>query len=200
WVDYRLPSDFGLISEQAQASDRQPITFPPIILRFAVDAENGVLPPITKAVAVAETMRRTAIKRDSNASGKPASKLLAGKKGDGAERREGHDHPFFLPLDLEGRGVIDAVDVWLPKGCTHEEFRALTGISKIWENVILDGEFALTYLGQVEPMRSSRWYTVTPLVLDRFPKRRGPGGSVVIDGPEEQISRALEQRGFGKAL
>jgi CRISPR-associated protein Csb2 len=170
-----------------------------MILRFAIDAENGVLPPLTKAVVVADTMRKAAIKRYSTISGNAASELLAGKQSDGEKRREAHDHPFFLPLDLNDQGFINALDVWLPTGCTYDEFRSLTGVTRIWENSILDGTFAVTYLGRVEPEKSTRWSTATPIILDRFPKRRGAEGSVIIDTPEEQIARALERRGLGSA-
>jgi CRISPR-associated protein Csb2 len=199
WVEYRLPPDFGWAPEQALQRELEMPVFPATTLRFALDAENGVLPPITDAVTVAEKMRQAAIKRSSSRDGAPASKRLAGKDEDGSNRREGHDHPFFLPLDLRDRGVVDAVDVWLPSGCTHDEFRALAGIQAIWDPVILEGRFAITYLGRVEPPAGTQWTTATPIVLDRFPKRRGPGGSVVVDAPEEQIACALERRGFPPA-
>ncbi len=200
WVDYRLPADFGLIPEQALLRDKEQISFPPTVLRFVLDAESGVLPPLTKTIVVAEKMRQAVIKQYSNLTGNPASQRLAGKHADGSARREAHDHPFFLPLDLAGNGFIDALDVWLPAGCTHAEFRAITVVSRIWDDTVLNGAFAVTYLGRVETPTSSRWSTITPLVLDRFPKRRGPNGSVVVDGPKEQIGRALERRGLGSAL
>jgi len=199
WVEYRLPPDFGWAPEQALRRALELPVFPPTMLRFAVDAESGVLPPITDAVTVAEKMRQAAIKRHSDANGAPASQRLAGKHDDGSNRREGHDHPFFLPLDLRDRGVVDAIDVWLPNGCTHDEFRALAGVTAIWDPAVLEGRFAVTYLGRVEPVTSAQWTTVTPIVLDRFPKRRGPGGSVVVDAPEEQVARALERRGLPSA-
>ncbi|MGH7745849.1 MAG: type I-G CRISPR-associated protein Csb2, partial [Candidatus Dormibacteria bacterium] len=106
WVEYRLPLNFGLVTEQALEREREPRVFQPSILRFAVDAENGVLPSVTKTVAVAETMRKAAISKNSKLTGGPASARLAGKRPDGTDRREGHDHPFFLPLDLQGRGFV----------------------------------------------------------------------------------------------
>ena len=199
WVEYRMPLDFGWVPEQALARDIRAAVIPPTVLRFAVDPENGVLPRITYAVPFAEKMRHAALKRHSAINGAPASKRLAGKQADGRDRREGHDHPFFLPLDRSGRGVIDAVDVWLPKGCTADEFRALSGISRIWDPVILEGAFAITYIGQVTRDAATEWRTVTPVILDRFPKRRGPGGSVLVDAPEEQLRRALETRGLVSA-
>jgi CRISPR-associated protein Csb2 len=196
WIEYRMPLDFGWATEQArQRAADQPV-FPTTILRFALDAESGVLPSITDAVTVAEKMRQAAIKRHSVASGCPASKRLAGKRQDGSEHRQGHDHPFFLPLDLRDRGVVDGVDVWLPAGCTHDEFRAISGIPAIWDNVVLAGDFPVTYLGQVKRPTGIEWTTSTPVVLDRFPKRRGSGGSTVIDSPEEQLRRALTERGL----
>ncbi|MBC5800652.1 MAG: type I-U CRISPR-associated protein Cas5/Cas6 [Candidatus Eremiobacteraeota bacterium] len=194
WIEYRLPPDFGWAGEQALQRDSHHSVFPPTILRFAIDPETGVLPPITNGITVAEKMRQAAIKRHSAVSGSPASKRLAGKCEDGSDRREGHDHPFFLPLDLRDRGVVDGLDVWLPAGCTHDEFRALTSISDIWDNVILAGRLAVTYLGRVEPVCASQWSTVTPVILDRFPKRRGAGGAVLVDAPAEQLRRALERR------
>ncbi|MGP6188503.1 MAG: type I-U CRISPR-associated protein Csb2 [Vulcanimicrobiaceae bacterium] len=199
WVEYRLPPDFGWASERASQRDVQRPAFGPTMLRFAIDAENGVLPPITDAVTVAEKIRQAAIKQYSRLNGTPASRLLAGKSEDGSNRREGHDHPFFLPLDFRDRGVVDGLDVWLPAGCTHDEFRALTSIDDIWDRVILEGRFAVTYLGRVEPATGTHWATATPVVLDRFPKRRGPGGSVVVDSAEEQLQRALERRGLRPA-
>jgi CRISPR-associated protein Csb2 len=196
WVEYRMPLDFGWVAEQALQRDVRPTVFPTTILRFALDAENGVLPPITNAVTVAEKVRQAALRRHSEASGSPASKRLAGKQCDGSDRREGHDHPFFLPLDLAERGFVDGIDEWLPEGCTHDEFRALSGITEIWDNVILDGSFPVTYLGQVERATGIEWRTATPVVLDRFPKRRGAGGTVMVDGPEEQLRRSLAVRGF----
>lgn len=199
WIDYRLPPDFGWAGEQALQRDSHRSVFPPTILRFAIDAESGVLPSITEGVTVAEKMRQAAIKRHSAASGSPASKRLAGKCEDGSDRREGHDHPFFLPLDLRNRGVVDGLDVWLPAGCTHDEFRALTSIADIWDNGILTGRFGVTYLGLVDPVIASRWSTVTPVILDRFPKRRGAGGSVLVDAPSEQIRRALVRQNLSAA-
>jgi CRISPR-associated protein Csb2 len=200
WVDYRMPLDFGWVTEQATARDIRKAVIAPTVLRFAVDPESGVLPRITDAVTIAEKMRQAALKRHSAINGAPASKRLAGKKGDGSERREGHDHPFYLPLDRLGRGVVDAVDIWLPHGCTADEFRALSGISRIWDPVVLEGAFAITYLGQVMPEAGTEWSTVTPVVLDRFPKRRGPAGSVILDAPEEQLRRALKAHGLGEAV
>ena len=199
WVEYRLPPDFGWVPEQALQRELERLAFSPTTLRFALDLEDGVLPSITDAATVAEKMRQAAIKRSSSRDGASASKRLAGKHEDGGNRREGHDHPYFL-LDLRDRGVVDAVNVWLPNGCTHDEFRALVAIQAIWDPVILEGRFAITYLGLIEPATGSQWTTtVTPVVLDRFPKRRGPGGSVLVDAPEEQIARALERRGFPAA-
>jgi CRISPR-associated protein Csb2 len=198
WVEYRLPFELKSL-EQASKRDLHKDTFPPTILRFAIDSENGVLPPLTKAVIVADAMRKAALSQYSKMSGNTASELLAGKQADGGKRREAHDHPFFLPLDLNNQGFIDAIDVWLPSGCTYDEFRALTSIPKIWENIVLDGTFAVTYLGRVEPERSIRWSTATPIILDRFPKYRKADGSIISDAPEVQIARALERRGLGSA-
>ncbi|MGH7706946.1 MAG: type I-G CRISPR-associated protein Csb2 [Vulcanimicrobiaceae bacterium] len=199
WVEYQLPPDFGLVTEQVIERERERPAFPPTIFRFAVDAENGVLPSVTKTVAVAETMRKAAISKNSKLTGGPASKRLAGKQSDGADRREGHDHPFFLPLDIRGRGFVDAVDVWFPGGCTHDEFRAVTSIRDIWDPVILEARYAMTYLGRVEPPTATRWFTATPIILDRHPKMRGPGRSVLVDGPEDQLRRALDRRNLGCA-
>jgi hypothetical protein len=117
-----MPLDFGWVAEQALQRDIRRSVIPPIVMRFAVHPEHGVLPSITNAVIVAEKVRQAVLKRHSDMNGTPASKRLAGKQHDGSERREGHDHPFFLPLDRRNRGVVDAVDIWLPAGCTQDEF------------------------------------------------------------------------------
>jgi CRISPR-associated protein Csb2 len=196
WVEYRMPLDFGWVAEQALQRDMRRPVIPPIVMRFALHPEDGAPPSITNAVIVAEKVRQAVLKRHSDMNGTPASKRLAGKQHDGRDRREGHDHPFFLPLDRANRGVVDAVDIWLPAGCTQDEFLALSGIARLWDPAILQGAFAITYVGQVEREAGNVWRTATPVILDRFPKRRGPGGSVVVDAPEEQLRRALAMRGF----
>ncbi len=196
WVEYRLPDDYLMVREQYEAREREQPAFGPVILRFTVEGTvSSVLPPVTQAVSIAEVMRRAAMSRYSDKNGGTVSTRLAGKSSEGSAKREGHDHPFYLPADSHGSGRVDRIDVWLPEGCTYDEYRALTSIPKLYDRFSFDGELALTFLGSVEPPRARVWTTATPVVLDRFPKVRGSNGSRrVVDAPDEQLRAMVARR------
>ena len=196
WVEYRLPEDYLLVREQYEAHERQEAVLGPTILRFTLErTASSVLPAITQAVSMAEVMRHAAMARYSRTNGVSATTRLAGKNDEGSAKREGHDHPFYLPADSHGSGRVDRIDVWFPQGCTHAEYRAVASIPALRDRFAFDGELALTFLGSVEPPRGRVWTTATPLVLDRFPKVRGTNGSRhVVDAPVEQLRAMIERR------
>lgn len=196
WVEYRLPGDYLLVREQHEAREREEVSFGPTILRFTVErTTSSVLPSITQAVSVAEVMRRAAMAHYSDMNGGTATTRIAGKSEDGSAKREGHDHPFYLPIDSNGDGGIGGIDVWFPQGCTHAEYRAVTSIEALRDRFAFDGELALTFLGSVEVLRARVWTTATPVVLERFPKLRGTNGSRrVVDAPDEQLRAMIERR------
>lgn len=196
WVEYRLPEDYLLVREQYEAHERQEAVLGPTILRFTLErTASSVLPSITQAVSIAEVMRHAAMARYSRTNGVSATTRLAGKNDEGSGKREGHDHPFYLPTDSLGSGRVDRIDVWFPQGCTHAEYRAVASIEVLKDRFAFDGELALTFLGSVEPPRGCVWTTATPLVLDRFPKVRGTNGSQhLVDAPAEQIRAMIERR------
>jgi len=191
--NYRFPPDAGLVPGPRTA-DEDATTMPRTTLRFKVSSERGGSLPLTKALGFAEAMRGATLARYSRLQGRPASKRLAGKDGDGS-MGTGHGHPYFLPADSNGSGRIDIIDVHLPQGCTHAEFLALTGISSVYDNVSFSGRFDVRFIGFGALVSSRRWVTATPVVLDRFPKRRGPGKSIEVDGAAEQISLGLRRQG-----
>jgi len=196
WLEYRLPHDLLLVREQYDAREREAVAFGPTIMRFAVErTASSILPPITDAVSVAEVMRRAAMARYSAVNGGAATTRLAGKSEDGSAKREGHDHPFYLPADSSGSGKIDTLYVWFPRGCTHAEYRAVASIDVLKDRFAFDGQLAVTFISNVQPPRGREWSTATPVVLDRFPKVRGTDGSRrVVDSPEHQLRVMIERR------
>jgi CRISPR-associated protein Csb2 len=194
WAEYRLPPGHLQVLAQASQQSREAALMPPSILSFRVERLSGVLPPITQAVVVAEIMRRAVINRYSLINSKPATLRLAAKAEDGEGAATGHEHPYYLPIDSAGQGVVDRLDVWFPKGCDQEEYRAVASVSELRDRFLLEEPLALTFLGTSEPVESATWTTATPVVLDRFPKVRGPNRSRVIDAPIDQVRAMLERR------
>jgi CRISPR-associated protein Csb2 len=132
--------------------------------------------------------RAAAIRWLSDREGEPATHRLAGKAEDGS-KREGHDHPYFLPFDSEGRGEIDGIKVWFPQGCTHAEYMAVSSVPELREHVVCRDNFPLTFVGTIERTCASVWRSATPIVLERFPKMRGVNGSRrIVDAPGEQVA------------
>jgi len=194
-VDYQLPPLFGFAAEQSAAQELEPPVHSQVTFRFHVRARLGSLPPITETLSFAESMRGAVLSRYSNLHGRPAPKRLVGKKENGAFR-EGHDHPFYLPLDLGNGGFIDAIEVLLPRGCTHDEYLAISRVSRVYDDRRLHGSFELEFAGPQDQRRSGSWSTATPIVLERFAKTRGPAKATVLDSARAEIHRALERRGL----
>lgn len=167
----------------------------PVMLRFTVTPDRCDPQPIIKAIAFAEAFRGAVLANYTQTFHVLAPQRLAGKNPDGSMRR-GWDHPSYLALDLSGRGVIDAIDVFLPCGYSAAEYKAITSASYVYDMHRFQGRYAVAFVGIAPSPFGQRWETETPIVLDRFPKHRGPGKSVTIDGPEEQIRSALFRLGF----
>lgn len=192
WVEYRLPPDFLMVREQYDRLERTRPVFGPTLLRLALErGTRSPKPSIKDAVVLSDVFRAAAISQISRREGEPATHRLAGKASDGS-KREGHDHPYFLPFDSEGRGEIDGIDVWFPHGCTQAEFLAITTVTELREHAVYDDNYPLTFIGKIERPRSTVWRSATPIVLERFPKLRGTNGSRrVVDAPEEQIAEMV---------
>lgn len=195
WAEYRLPPDFLMVREQYERAERSQAVLGPALMRFALErGTHSPKPSMRDAVVFGELLRAAAIKQFSQKNGEPAPYRLAGKAEDGAPRA-GHDHPYFLAFDEEGRGEIDGIDVWFPEGCTHAEYRAVTSVQLLCERVIYDDDYPLTFIGPVQPGRSAVWQSATPIVLERFPKVRGTNGSRrIADAPAEQIAEMIRRR------
>jgi CRISPR-associated protein Csb2 len=185
WVEYRFPPTYGL-AMPAGRDDGVREGFGPCILRFALQGEEvDLLPSRYDTVAVAEAMRGAVMKAYSSRQGEATTPNLAGKSIDG-NKGEGHAHVYYLPRDTKQSGNIDTIDLWFPSECRHEEYRAATCVTKLYDPWVLQAGYAVTFLGIAEVEKSSVWQTETPLVADRFPKH---GDSI-----EDQIRRALERR------
>ena len=193
-VAYHLPQTFLLPGEQYWRRERLEPTIGSVCLRYALGrTKGGVLPSVCDAVVIAECLRAAVIERYSRITGEPATLRLAGKAEDSSPN-QGHDHPYFLPTDTKGRGEIDAIDVWFPAGCTHEEYRAVASLTQLYERFLYHGDFKLTFVGEVGRGSGRCWATDTPVVLDRFPKLRGPAGAKrEVDAPAEQIAAMAER-------
>jgi hypothetical protein len=193
WVTYVLPPDLLMVREQYEDRERQPLTFAPICLRFQVQPQGPCTRlPISKTILIAEVMRRAVMSRYSALYGGPVTTRLAGKKQNGKGKREGHDHPFFLPIASKDPAVIDLIDVWFPSGCTHAEYRSVVTITTLRERSLWNGRLMLRYIGHSEYPASTHWVTSTPIILERFPKMRGrKGNRWLSDAPAEQVQRML---------
>lgn len=195
WVEYRLPPDFLMVREQYERVERTRLDFGPTCLRFVLEhGEHTPKPSVRDAVLFGELFRAAGIKMYSRRTGEPASLRLAGKSEFGT-KREGHDHPYFLPFDSEGRGEIDGIDIWFPAGCTQQEYLAVTSISMLCERVIYSDDFPVTFIDRVDRPAATVWRSATPIILDRFPKVRGLNDSRrIVDSPAEQIETMLERQ------
>jgi len=184
----------------------------PTVARFAV--AGTVRPRLTECIYVAETMRQALM------SWSHAAPVFAGKDAEGVPL-QGHQHAYILPADDDDDGRIDHITVYCREGFDAEAQQALAGVSRLWQSSGRpDLQLVLTGLGEPEAygghepgagqtpqLATSRvWVSRTPFVLTRHPKLRKNGSPRLrsdgtwIDGPQDQLSRALRQQGYPEPL
>ena len=174
------------------------------VVRFAMD--RNPLPMAFDTLRWAELARRSAMSRYGRQNGNGTSEKLSGKDSSG-KPLSGHQHALYLPTDENGDGRLDHLTVWTPGGLDEKEFRAIVSVDAL--NLGGGREpVRLAYLahGKADDFRgvsdlfgeSRRWRSLTPYVLPRHVKFRGPkdddGRKRMVDGPEEQIRREISLR------
>lgn len=145
----------------------------PEVALFALDAP--VRPSTLDTVWVADVMRRAALR----SHGDPSS-VLAGKDAAGTPLL-GHTHAHYLPLDVDGDGLLDSLAVWAPGGLDASALDALSAIRRLWSNVpgFRPVRLRLTATGDAShvlpslstPNGASTWKSVTPFAPYRHRKR-----------------------------
>ena len=169
------------------------------VVRFAMD--GNPLPMAFDTLRWGELARKAAMSKYYGRSEK-----LSGKDASGKPLR-GHQHAFYLPTDENGDGRLDHLTIWTPGGLGERNFRAIASV----EELNLGGgrnPVRLAYQAHgcpsafegVSPLfeKSKFWRSLTPYVLPRHVKFRGPrdgsGRKRMVEGPEEQIRREVSLR------
>jgi len=171
------------------------------VVRFAM---AGNPPPIASdALRWGELARMCAMAQYGRRNGEEKSEMLSGKDAAG-EPLKGHYHAFYVPTDEDGDGRLDHLTVWTPGGLDEREFRAVVSVNTLNPagrrepvQLVYQAHGKEKDFAAVSPLfgGSRHWRTLTPYVLTRHVKFRGPKGSKrMVDGPKEQIRRELSLR------
>lgn len=168
------------------------------VVRFAM--AGNPLPIATDTLRWGELARTSAMAQYGRRNGEESSEMLSGK-GAAGKPLKGHRHAFYVPTDEDEDGRLDHLTVWTPGGLNEREFRAVVSVNTLnpsgrREKVQLvyqahgkEGDFAAVSLVFG---RSRHWRSLTPYVLTRHVKFRGPKGAKrMVDSPEEQIRREI---------
>ncbi|MDE0075950.1 MAG: type I-U CRISPR-associated protein Csb2 [Caldilineaceae bacterium] len=168
------------------------------VVRFAM--AGNPRPIASDALRWGELARICAMAQYGRRNGEAKSEMLSGKDAAG-EPLKGHRHAFYVPTDEDGDGRLDHLTVWTPGGLNEREFSAVVSVNTL--NPVGRREpVQLVYqahgkekdFAAVSPLfdGSRHWRSLTPYVLTRHVKFRGPKGAKrMVDGPEEQIRREL---------
>ncbi len=173
------------------------------VVRFALAGK--VLPMAFDTLRWGEVARDAAMSHYGGRNNKTAkSPTLSGRDKESGKPLEGHRHAFYLPADENGDDRLDHLTVWAPDGLTTQEFEALVSMQELNRG---GGREPLQLVYQahgkerdftgVSPIfgESKRWRSITPYVLPRHTKFRGPKDDIrMVDGPIEQIERELAIR------
>ena len=176
----------------------------PEVVRFTLASRP--LPRVGDTLRWGDVARRAAMARYGRWNAGGVSPALSGKDPDGQPLR-GHRHTFYLPTDEDGDGRLDHLTILSPGGLSADEFDAVTSIDALHPGGSRPSvRIYVEAQGCVEDFRSrapifgvsSRWRSLTPFVLPRHVKFRGPrddrGRRSMVDSPEEQVRREVSLR------
>ena len=197
-----------------------PALAPPIFdrrLTLAIfELTDSGRPHIVLALPFAEQVRRALIRNRVDTS---HSEAITGKTADGVPL-EGHEHAHYFAADEDGDGRLDHVTVYCPRGFDQADVEALGSLRTIYRRGNApDVRMILIGLGTIKSLvasaqqpheytasmtrplpqavlTSSRWRSVTPFSLPRFPNRGGGKPPRPRDLPEAQLTQELIVRGF----
>ena len=190
-------ADIPLSNKSASASATE-------VVRFALVSQP--LPRVGDTLWWGDVARRAAMSRYGRRNAGGVSPALSGKDPAG-KPMQGHRHPFYLPIDEDGDGRLDQLTILTPGGLSAEEFDAITSIDALHPGgsrrsvrICVEGQGCVADFRSSVPIFgvSSRWRSLTPFVLPRHVKFRGPrddrGFRRMVDGPEDQIAREYSAR------
>ena len=174
------------------------------VVRLALSA--GPLPPVGDTLRWGDVARRAAMSRYGRLNGGRTSAALSGKDPGGRPLR-GHRHTFYLPTDEDGDGRLDHITLVTPGGLDAVEVTAVASMDALSlggmrrsVHVSVEGIGTVGDFRDVLPIFgvSSSWRSLTPYVLPRHVKFRGPrdanGWRRMVDGPEDQVAREVAAR------
>jgi len=174
------------------------------VVRLALSGR--LLPAVSDTLRWGDVARRAAMSRYGRLNSRRASPALSGKSHDGQPLR-GHRHTFYLPTDEDGDGYLDHITLVMPGGLDAAELAAVASIDalslggmRLAVRVSIEGIGAANDFRDVLPIFgvSSKWRSLTPYVLPRHVKFRGPrdagGLRRMVDGPEDQVAQEVSTR------
>ena len=171
------------------------------VVRFAM--AGNPLPSASDTLRWGELARKCAMAKYGRQNGKGKSEKLSGKDASG-KPLQGHCHAFYVPTDEDGDGRLDHLTVWVPGGLDEGEFKALVSVNMLNPGgqrepvqLVYQAHGTEEDFASVSPLFSSskRWRSLTPYVLTRHVKFRGPKDQKrMVDSPEDQIRRELSLR------
>ena len=204
WMIYARTSEcLGTVQDIDHAGSRpDPVI---TVVRFVLT--GSMLPEVTEALRWGDLARRSVMAQYGRQNEGRSTSTLSGKDASG-NPLQGHRHAFYMPIDEDGDGLLDHLTIWAPSGFSAPELQAVEGVRLLNPGrghhpirLELLGHGQVADFGSVFPWlfgESRRWRSLTPYVLTRHIKYRGPkdelGHRRIVDGPEEQIEREANLR------
>lgn len=204
WMIYaRTPECLGTVQGIDHVSARpEPVV---AVVRFVL---TGSMPPeVTETLRWGDLARRSVMAQYGRQNEGRSTPTLSGKDASG-KPLQGHQHAFYMLIDEDGDGLLDHLTIWAPIGFSARELRAVEGVQSLNPGggrhpIRLDplGHGTVADFASVCPWlfgESRHWHSLTPYVLTRHVKYRGPrdelGRRRIVDSPEEQMLREVSLR------
>ncbi|HOE66824.1 MAG TPA: type I-U CRISPR-associated protein Csb2 [Candidatus Hydrogenedentes bacterium] len=190
---------------------------PPVeMMLLALTTPSGnksALPSVTRTLPQAERFHRAIVRRAGNGQAIHCPELI-GKDEHGKPLRNGHQHAYIQPLDLDGDQLIDHILIRAKMGLGETAQRAISTLRRTWTNGGVDDiQLAVVGKGSLDDLRrlpkrisakldgligpksgARTWTSLTPFVPPRFVKKSGKSNDLI-----SQVNAELSSRGLPEA-
>lgn len=194
WVWYTLPDN--RITTQESKTVQKPMN----VMRYKI--AGNVRPKITETIMIADCVRKAIMSKYGKSNQGAMSQIFSGKDEKGNHAKNNHKHAFFLPTDEDGDNIIEhmtVVTTTIPFNQKEINAMAETEIIRCGQSkfkMIFQERGKLNDFNGIPVLqKSTRWASITPYVLNRHMKiRKKDGKKYIIDGPEEQLRKEIDNR------
>lgn len=156
WIDYAYLEEKSKVPVTRARTNQKQLT----LARWQLI--GNPLPRVEQSILIGEVLRSSLIKK-CDFLGLEIPGILTGRDEHGEILKNGHQHAFYLPEDLDNDGYIDHITMYIQNGMPAEIYRAIEEVKEL--AIYADGQLKKWNL-LFESMGDSQDFKALPIIKE----------------------------------